>query len=515
MKNIIRISGIFQVLVGAGIWGIWVLSFLRGAIPELQSEPFRIAMHLLAEACTGSLLLLSGLGILLTGKKRTILFQVAMGALLYTLIASPGYFAQHGQWGAVGLFMGMLVLAVAFIVYQGRDRTIKIKRTLVLAAGALFGLCSCQTESYIEYDQGLPILHLEGSPYERGAAYGRMLDKEIHETVERWKEEVESICGRDFQEVLDDFFSSTSFRQDMERTDPDLLDEVYGMSESCRIGFQTLLAFQMSEELFAVMDAGAGSNCTSIGKAGTDSTVTVLAQNMDPPEFLHGHPILLHIIPENGDPQYLVFSVPGLFGLAGMNEKGVAVTCMGMSMLNHAQTGLPVVSVIRKILAAPGLEEAEAFIRQTSFAIPQCYGVGGPGGVRCFECSANQVSEFYPFEDSDLILHTNFSINNRDFNRGFKELLAQYQKTVDDPYYCPRYFHAYDEIEKVNRNLDRQRIGNILRLPEPELEPILNAHTLGTLVMELDSDPTLYLALGHQGNEPFQAYSFTDLSMQR
>lgn len=125
MKTNLRISGVFQVLVGAGIWGIWILSFVRGAIPELQSEPFRIAMHLLAEACTGSLLLLSGLDILLTVKKRSVLFQVSMGALLYTLIASPGYFAQHGQWSIVGIFLGMLVLTVALILYQGRDRTIR------------------------------------------------------------------------------------------------------------------------------------------------------------------------------------------------------------------------------------------------------------------------------------------------------------------------------------------------------------------------------------------------------
>jgi len=193
----------------------------------------------------------------------------------------------------------------------------------------------------------------------------------------------------------------------------------------------------------------------------------------------------------------------------------VAVTCMGMSMLNHAKAGLPVVSVIRKILGATGLGEAEAFIRQTSFAIPQCYGVGGPEGVRCFECSAGQISEFYPFGDRNLVLHTNFSINNRDFNQGFIELLAQYQKTVDDPYFCPRYFHAYDEIEKYHRNLDRQRIGDILRLPEPETDPILNTNTLGTLVMELDSEPTLYLALGHQVDEPLHAYSFSDISLQR
>ncbi len=367
----------------------------------------------------------------------------------------------------------------------------------------IVGFSSCKNGSYLELRNELTIVHLKGTPYERGAAYGQMLKQEIHETIAKWKQEVESNYQQDLTEVIDEFFSSTNYRESIELVDPDLLDEVFGMSESSKIDFNILLAFQMSEELSIAMDRDAHSNCTTIGKARTDSTITILAQNMDPPQFLHGHSIVLHIIPENGDPESLVFSVPGLFGLAGMNDRGVAITCMGISMLNHSREGLPVVSVIRRILSMPGLKEAESFINQTSYAIPQCFGVGGPEGLRCFECSANQVSEFYPFEDRSVVLHTNFSINNRDFNQRFIELLGHYGKTVDEPYFCPRYFYAYEKIKEYNRSLDRERIEAILRLPEPELESILNKNTLGTLVMELDCDPTLFLALGHREGEGF------------
>jgi len=164
--------------------------------------------------------------------------------------------------------------------------------------------------------------------------------------------------------------------------------------------------------------------------------------------------------------------------------------------------------VIRNILSRSTLEEAEVFMKETSYAIPQCFGVGGPEGVRCFECSANEVAEFYPFEDRNTVLHTNFSVRNRDFNQGYMELLARYDRTIDDPYYCPRYFHAYDKIEALRRSLNIESVEAILRLPEPEIEPILNKNTLGTLVMELDSDPTLYLALGHQEDEIFHRLSF-------
>lgn len=364
-------------------------------------------------------------------------------------------------------------------------------------------ISSCRYGSYREFINGLEVLHLEGSPYERGAAYGHIMKKEIHETISSWSGEVESTFGRDLPSVVDEFFASTSIRESVKAQDPDLLEEVFGMSESTKIDFAILLAFQMSEEIFTLLDGENQLRCTSVGRSRTDSTASILAQNMDPPQFMHGHPIVLHQIPSNGDPESFLFTVPGLLGLAGMNEKGLAVTCMGMSMLNHASEGLPVISVVRRLLSSSSLDEALDFMGGASFAIPQCYGVGGIEGVYCFECSANQVEEFYPFEERDVLLHTNHSINNRDFNSQYIELLKQYEKTVEDPYFCPRYFLAYDLIKDEHMQLGPGQIASILRKPEPELEPILNRNTLGTLIMELDEDPRLSIALGQSEEAPF------------
>lgn len=372
----------------------------------------------------------------------------------------------------------------------------------------LLTLPSCRYGSYKEWINGLEVIHLKGSPYERGAAYGHILKKEIHETISSWSREVESTFQRDLSTVIDEFFENSSYRESIKLHDPDLLDEIYGMSESAKIDFPTLLAFQMGEELFTLLEEENPVKCTCVGRAPTASRASILAQNMDPPQFLHGHPVVLHIIPSNGEPESYIFTVPGLLAMAGMNKKGLGVTCMSMSMLNHASEGLPVVSVVRRILASSSLEEVTEFINQASFAIPQCYGIGGPEGVYCFECSANQVAEFYPFEERDVLLHTNHSINNRDFNSGYIELLKQYGKTVDDPYYCPRYFLAYDKIKEVQMDLGTEQVTSILRLQEPELEPILNENTLGTLIMELDEDPILRIALGSQPGAVLRNLSF-------
>lgn len=115
MKNR-KISGAFQVLVGTGMIGIWILNFLGGEIPELQSEPWSISMHILAEVVTAILLLISGLSILLKGHKMSALYYIAFGALIYTLIASPGYFAQLSNWVAVALFLAMLVITILLLL---------------------------------------------------------------------------------------------------------------------------------------------------------------------------------------------------------------------------------------------------------------------------------------------------------------------------------------------------------------------------------------------------------------
>ena len=119
--NTMLISGIFQILVGSGMIGIWLFLFLTGQIPELQTEVLSIAAHLAAEAVTALMLLISGFGILIKWRKMKILFYISFGALIYTLIASPGYFAQTGQWVTASFFLVLLGIALVLLVVRGKQ----------------------------------------------------------------------------------------------------------------------------------------------------------------------------------------------------------------------------------------------------------------------------------------------------------------------------------------------------------------------------------------------------------
>ena len=107
---------IFAIVVGIEMIGQWTASYLAGGIPELKSEPYRIAFHLVGEFATAVLLLVSGSGLIFGWPAAAPLYLVAAGMLLYTAIVSPGYFVQQGQPIWLLLFGIVLLLTVVNLV---------------------------------------------------------------------------------------------------------------------------------------------------------------------------------------------------------------------------------------------------------------------------------------------------------------------------------------------------------------------------------------------------------------
>ena len=72
-----KTSAVYQIIIGTGMIGIWIILFLSEQIPELLTEPVRIAMHILAETVTGALLIISGVITLKTGSQNKILYNLS------------------------------------------------------------------------------------------------------------------------------------------------------------------------------------------------------------------------------------------------------------------------------------------------------------------------------------------------------------------------------------------------------------------------------------------------------
>lgn len=102
----------FGLVVGTLMLGQWVFFLLAGRVPELVTEPFRIGFHLAGEALTALALMVGGLGVLRAAPWGRPALLLALGMLIYSVIVSPGYFAQQGQWALVAMFAVLLALAV-------------------------------------------------------------------------------------------------------------------------------------------------------------------------------------------------------------------------------------------------------------------------------------------------------------------------------------------------------------------------------------------------------------------
>lgn len=93
----------------------WTFFIAADQVPEVRSAPVALTFHLVAEATTAILLIAGGIALLRRAEWAPKLLMVANGLLIYTVIVSPGYFAQGGQWPLVGMFALLLMLAVLSI----------------------------------------------------------------------------------------------------------------------------------------------------------------------------------------------------------------------------------------------------------------------------------------------------------------------------------------------------------------------------------------------------------------
>jgi hypothetical protein len=112
----VKLAGWYGVVVGVLIIGQWGFFLASGQVPELRTEPIRISFHLAAELLTALALLVAGGAVLLGRAWGPAALLLALGMLLYTVVVSPGYFAQQGQWVLLGLFGVLLALAAACAV---------------------------------------------------------------------------------------------------------------------------------------------------------------------------------------------------------------------------------------------------------------------------------------------------------------------------------------------------------------------------------------------------------------
>ena len=118
-----RFPAWYAISVGLLMILQWTFTIAAGAVPEFESAPMEIAFHLAAEFTTALLLLTGGVATLKTTSWGKPILLTGLGMVIYSEIASPGYYAQLGQWVFVAMFAVLLFGAVWSVMLLLRQVT--------------------------------------------------------------------------------------------------------------------------------------------------------------------------------------------------------------------------------------------------------------------------------------------------------------------------------------------------------------------------------------------------------
>ena len=110
-----NLAATYSVFVKVSMIGMGTSFYFANAIPELETEPIRIILHITAEIATGVSLMLGGYGLYRNLKWESRVYLLSMGMLLYTLAVSPGYYAQKEVIEFVWMFVTFIIISIVFI----------------------------------------------------------------------------------------------------------------------------------------------------------------------------------------------------------------------------------------------------------------------------------------------------------------------------------------------------------------------------------------------------------------
>ncbi len=367
------------------------------------------------------------------------------------------------------------------------------------------------------------VLELSGSPYQRGLQQGRELRPEITRMVGLWKQDLQKNSKMNPDVFVQKFLAETNFVPAIKKWTPGLLDEIKGIAEGSGQSYETMLAYQMVDEIWVYFDKADAHHCSSLGVIRSESHPACVAQNMDLESFRDGSQVVLHIAEGPGTPEQFVFTVAGLIATNGMNNRSIAITTNTLLQLSASPDGLPVACVVRGVLAQTKGEEALSFIKTVKHASGQNYIVGVGDRVYDFEASANKVVEFRPVPDGSVVYHTNHPLANDDLKPWHEErirAMTPEEKNKDNSEIRLNSLAAH--LGKSASAIDDGVIKATLESKDSQDNPICRhlavgdeSFSFGTTIMTLSDKPFFQVTMGPPDSNRFLRLGFTRLAARK
>ncbi len=111
-----KVAAFFALIIGVGMIALWVMLIITKQVEEFQNIPYEITMHLCGEFMTAVLLIIASVLIFAKSERGQNMFNIASGALLYTVIVSSGYYMQRNEYSMVIMFTVILLFTLFLLI---------------------------------------------------------------------------------------------------------------------------------------------------------------------------------------------------------------------------------------------------------------------------------------------------------------------------------------------------------------------------------------------------------------
>lgn len=158
-------------------------------------------------------------------------------------------------------------------------------------------------------DGKLKVLHLTGTPYERGFQHGKLLKEEIKTVTDSLLIDIGKTTKEEPKVFIKRFLEETDFVFSMKKWTPDLLEEIKGISDGSGISYDIIFMHQLGDEFFFSTKYLFAHKCSSVGIGKSSNHPTITAQNMDIPTYFHDHQTVLNFTDKEGK-ELMVLTIP-------------------------------------------------------------------------------------------------------------------------------------------------------------------------------------------------------------
>lgn len=332
----------------------------------------------------------------------------------------------------------------------------------------------------------MPILHLNGTPYENGFQHGAIMKNRIIKLIGLWKKNIEDNYQISADEFIKMFLDSTDYIPAIKKWTPDLLEEIKGISAGSGIDFNIIFAFQLTDEIWTnTRLISIPHHCTSVGinNYKKDGSSNYIAQNIDITPFYHGFEILLDIQEKDSNSRKLVTTFVGYIGANGLN-KNIGITENTLSDLKSSLNGLPVCCIARGVLEKISFEAAVKFIKAIKHASGQNYIIGSKHDIISLECASDLITEYWPDTTKNYTFHANRPLTNNSYHPAYlANLKALYGSIPESISFTDERLESIKNIILNNKHISLVTITDAL-----STKPICNGNTFVSTIMEFNND---------------------------